>query len=136
MMKLILPGNPITKKNSQQIVYAGVRPMIVPSKQYKAYRDSCLKSIPADFRDGIDYPINLKAVYYMPTDRRVDLCNLLEATCDILTDAGVIKDDNAKIVVSHDGSRVVLDRKNPRVEIEIAEVVGYEEEPVKGIQPF
>ena len=134
-MKITIEGQPITKKNSQQIVYAG-RPMIVASKQYKAYREQCMLTIPAECKTGIDYPVNLKCVYYMATDRRVDLCNLLEATCDILVDAGVLKDDNRKIVTSHDGSRVAIDRKNPRVEIEITEVVGYDDEPVNGVQPF
>jgi Holliday junction resolvase RusA-like endonuclease len=58
----------------------------------------------------------------MCTNRRVDLCNLLEASCDILVDAGILADDNSKIVVAHDGSRVRYDKQNPRVEIEIERV--------------
>lgn len=61
----------------------------------------------------------MKCVYYMPTRHKVDLCNLLAATCDILVKANVIEDDNSKIIVSHDGSRVLYDKENPRVEIEI-----------------
>ena len=52
----------------------------------------------------------------------MDLTNLLAATCDILTDYGVIADDNYKIVVSHDGSRVLFDKDRPRVEIEIERI--------------
>jgi Holliday junction resolvase RusA-like endonuclease len=51
----------------------------------------------------------------------VDLVNLVEATCDILVDAGVLVDDNSGIVTSHDGSRVLYDKTDPRVEIEITE---------------
>jgi Holliday junction resolvase RusA-like endonuclease len=47
------------------------------------------------------------------------MVNLMEATLDILVDAGVLADDNSRIVVSHDGSRVMLDRENPRAEITI-----------------
>lgn len=65
-------------------------------------------------------------MYYMATRRKVDLANLIEATCDILVKAGVLADDNSKIVAAHDGSRVELDRKNPRVEIEIE---GMEDKP-------
>ena len=36
--------------------------------------------------------------------------------------ASVLEDDNSKIVAAHDGSRVELDRKQPRVEIEIEEM--------------
>ena len=47
------------------------------------------------------------------------LVNLLEATCDILVTAGVLADDNSKIVAAHDGSRVLYDKESPRVEITI-----------------
>ena len=59
----------------------------------------------------------------MPTKRRVDLTNLMEATHDILVHCGVLADDNSKIIVSVDGSRVEYDKNNPRTEIEITEVV-------------
>ncbi len=42
-----------------------------------------------------------------------------EATDDILVRAGVLADDCAAVVAGHDGSRVLLDRQRPRVEIEI-----------------
>ena len=95
-MKLVLYGNPATKKNSMQIF-----------KNHKT---------------GQRYPINLKCVYYRKTKRCVDLNNLLAATCDILKDYGVITDDNYKIVKSVDGSRVLFDKERPRVEIEIERV--------------
>ena len=66
--------------------------------------------------------MNVRCVYYMKTARRVDLANLIEATTDILVKTRVLEDDNSKIVAAHDGSRVELDRKNPRVEIEIEEM--------------
>ena len=58
----------------------------------------------------------------MATRRKVDLVNLLEATCDILVHTGVLEDDNSRIVTGHDGSEVRYDKENPRVEIEISEV--------------
>ena len=70
----------------------------------------------------IDYPVNIKALYFMPTRRKVDLCNLHEALCDVLVKYGVIEDDNSRIVVSMDGSRVLYDKYNPRTEVEIVEV--------------
>lgn len=68
--------------------------------------------------------MNVRCVYYMKTARRVDLANLIEATTDILVKARVLEDDNSKIVAAHDGSRVEIDRQNPRVEIEIEEMDG------------
>lgn len=112
-------GAPVTKKNSQQILVnkATGRPFIMPSKQYKAYEAAALKELGKPRRAPIDTPLNVRCVYYMPTRRKADLCNLLEATCDILTRAGVIADDNSGIVASHDGSRVLYDKEDPRVEI-------------------
>lgn len=72
--------------------------------------------------EKIDYRVNIKAWYYMPTRRRVDITNLHEALHDILVKYGVIADDNCKIVFSTDGSRVLYDKNNPRTEVEITEV--------------
>jgi len=120
MIKFTINVSPRTKKNSQQIITIKGRPMIIPSKLYKQYEKECAPYIPKI--ETINYPINLKCIYYMPTKRKVDLNNLLEATTDMLVHYGVLQDDNSSIVVSHDGSRVYLDRENPRTEIEIEEV--------------
>lgn len=118
-----IDGTPTTKKNSMRIVLVSGKPKIVQSERYKAYAALALCQLreqrPAE---PIDYPVNVKCVYYMPTGRRVDLTNLLAATMDILVDAHILADDNAKIVVGHDGSRVKHKETAPRVEIEITEV--------------
>lgn len=118
---LTLYGRPYTKKNSPRIVKnraTGAR-FVKPSQEFEQYQKSCLVQIPQCMRLFIDEPVNVRCVYYMPTRHRVDLVNLLEATDDILVKACVLTDDHAKIVVSHDGSRVKLDRERPRVEIYI-----------------
>lgn len=120
-VKLILRGAPVTKKNSQRILRTGSgRPFIQPSAQYKRYEADCLRQIPRPFCQQIDTPVNVQCVFYMPTRRRCDLVNLLESVCDILVRAGVLADDNCRVVAAHDGSCVRLDRANPRVEIDIA----------------
>ena len=121
-MRIVLKGRPITKKNHSRIIQARGRVMVIPSKQYMEYLADCRWQLNV-LRLGemkISSPINLRCVYYMPTRHRVDLVNLLEATCDILVECGLLADDNSKIVASHDGSRVGYDKDNPRVEIEIA----------------
>lgn len=72
--------------------------------------------------EPISARVNVRCVYYMATRRKVDLANLIEATCDILVTAGVLADDNSRIVAAHDGSRVDYDKQNPRVEIWIEEM--------------
>ena len=115
-------GAPRTKKNSQQILINQKtrRPFVMPSKAYKEYEALCLSQLRKK-ETPISSPVNVECVYYMPTLRRVDLCNLLEATCDILVRAGVLADDNSDIVASHDGSRVLYDKNYPRTEITITE---------------
>ena len=123
-MRIILRGDPRTKKNSQQIIKAGNRRMVIPSPQYRQYEKDCLLQIPPKTKQRIDFPVNVQCVYYMPTKRRVDLVNLLEATNDILVAAGVLEDDNCRVVATHDGSRVDHDKHNPRVEITITSYHG------------
>ena len=119
-----LKGAPKTKKNHQRILNGrNGKPFVAPSKEFLVYQEQCLWQIKTPQR-AISEAVNVKAVYYMPNRRRVDLVNLLEATCDILVKAGVLDDDRATIVAAHDGSRVLLDRQNPRVEIEITRMEG------------
>ena len=118
VIKFTIELPPVTKKNSQQIIInpKSKRPMVIPSKLYRQYEKDAgwfLKPL------GIDYPINIKALYYMPSRRRVDITNLESALCDVLVKHGVIKDDNCKILVSTDGSRVRYDKEHPRTEIYI-----------------
>lgn len=55
----------------------------------------------------------------MPTHRRCDLTNMLEAIDDVMVAVGLLADDNYKIIESHDGSRVLYDKENPRTEVYI-----------------
>lgn len=118
---ITLLGPPRTKKNHQRIMRgAGGKPTIAQSKEYIQYEKDCLWQIRSPPRP-LAGPVNVRCLYYMPDRRRVDLTNLLEATDDILVKAGVLADDRSSIVVGHDGSRVLLDRQRPRVEITIIE---------------
>ncbi|MDN6626641.1 MAG: hypothetical protein L0K82_05445 [Pisciglobus halotolerans] len=123
-MKLTILGQPITKKNSQQI-YMNKRtkkPFITPSAKCKQYRrDFLIQALQFKPKQPIDSEICITALYYMPTKRRVDITNLMNATHDLLQDAKIIADDSSKIVKSVDGTRVLYDKMNPRVEIVISE---------------
>lgn len=115
-IKITIPIAPVTKKNHGQIVQVGGKPKLIPSKQFIAYQDSVwpfLKPL------GIDYPVNVKCLFCVPTRRLVDLVGLLQAIDDVLVHYGTIEDDNSRIVAGHDGSRVIYDKEHPRTEIEI-----------------
>ena len=128
MLKLTITGKPITKKNSQRIVTNRKtgRAFPLPSKQFETYKKAfLLQARKYQPKEPIDEPITVRACYYMPTRHRVDITNLMNATHDLLQDAGIISDDSMKIVKSVDGSRVFYDKENPRVEISITK---YEED--------
>lgn len=123
MNKFIIKLPPVSKKNSQQIFFnpkTGKR-FIAPSKKYKEYEQNAGWFLPRR-KEPIDYSINVKCLFYMPTKRKCDLTNLLEAVDDVLVKHGIIADDNYTIIESHDGSRVLYDKENPRTEIYIEEV--------------
>lgn len=120
MISFTIPLPPISKKNSQQIAINQQtrKPFIMPSKKYKEYEQAALWFIPKQ-RAAINMPVNVKCLFYMPTKRLCDLVNMQEAILDIMVKAGLLADDNYKIVCSMDGSRVLYDKDNPRTEIYI-----------------
>lgn len=124
MIKFTLYGDPKTKKNSQQIFHnkRTHKPFISQSEIYKQYEIDCVSQITGNLQLHIDYEINVKAIFYRKYKTNVDLANLLSALHDVLKAGGVIKDDNFKVIVSVDGSRIKFDKENPRTEIEIMEV--------------
>lgn len=122
--EIILPGRPITKKNSQQIIInrRTGKPQVVQSEQYLRYETECLWRLKQyrgpRFRGE---KLHVKCKYYMP-DRRSwpDLIGLMQASWDILEKSGII--DNDRNIVNPDGSRIMgVDRENPRAEIFIEE---------------
>lgn len=113
----VIPLPPISKKNSQQILTnrATGKPFIMPSKKYKEYEAAAAYFVPK--RNKIDFAVNVKCLFYMPTKRRCDLTNLLEAIDDVLVKCGLLADDDFTIVAAHDGSRVLYDKDKPRTEV-------------------
>ncbi len=121
-----IPLNPVTKKNSNVLTKSGV---LVASKAYRQYEKDAVRLIPGYARQRIDYPVNVKAVYYTKTDyyapdrkAKIDLQNLHNALADTLVAAGVLEDDNCRVVYSMDGSCVKHDKCHPRTEVEITAV--------------
>ena len=122
----MIPLNPRTKKNSQQLVpyydhQGRKKHRIIQNAKYLEYEQDAgwfLKKPPVP----ISVPVNIQCIFYRDSDRRCDLTNLLEAIDDIMVKYGIIADDNFKVLVGHDGSRVYVDRKQPRTEIIITRI--------------
>lgn len=135
----MIPLNPKTKKNNQDIKfrssmkngffkktaygfkYVGI-PFISQNNVYKQYEIDAgwfLKRI----KPPISEPVNVRVLFYRKNEIKCDLTNLLEAIDDILVKYKVLADDNFKIIAGHDGSRVFIDKENPRTEIYIERFV-------------
>ena len=125
-IKYMVKLPPVSKKNSQQILTNRKtgRPFIMPSSKYRQYEREAAWFLKPRPPRPIECEVSVKCLFYMPTRRRVDLNNLLEAATDLLVSAGVLKDDHCGIVVSHDGSRVLYDKESPRTEITITRMPG------------
>lgn len=120
-IKITIPLRPITKKNHQRIVRnKSGTPFVIPSPQYSEYEHNAMLFLGRWKGLGIDYPVTVKCLFYRKTQSRGDLTNYLEAIDDVLVKAGVLADDTWSIITSHDGSRVLYDKENPRTEVYIA----------------
>ena len=136
LYQTMIPLNPRTKKNNVDIRYKKIKspkgvwgyirgrlqylgvPFVSQNERYKQYEQDAgwfLKW----HREPISEPVNVKCIFYRESNIRCDLTNLQEAIDDILVKYGVLADDNFKILASHDGSRVYVDKDHPRTEIEI-----------------
>lgn len=102
-------GVPRTKKNSMR---SGFR----QSKAWEIYERTAKFSAMPQLPAGRRY--NVKAIVYRNA-LRGDLLNYLAGTSDIMEMRGVVHNDVE--FVGWDGSRMYLDRNNPRVEITITE---------------
>lgn len=127
LYEAMIPLNPKTKKNNQKIIRnpKTKAPMIVQNDAYKQYEREAgwfLRNKPSK---PIDQPVQVKCLFYRDSKRRCDLTNLLEAIDDILVKYGILADDNFSIIYSHDGSRVFVDKENPRTEIVIEDIRSY-----------
>lgn len=126
MVRIVIQGDPRTKKNSEKIHInrKTKKPFVTPSDAYKLYESNAAWQIWQQWRNvtPIEDRVNVKCLFYMQTRRVVDLPNLLNSVDDILVRFRVLRDDNSRIVAGHDGSRVLYDKDNPRVEIEITEM--------------
>lgn len=131
-LTITIPLDPRTKKNSPRIFGTGKKCAVCGKSQKQwvaqsaanvAYTKAAKEYVKWFGAPPLSGRLNIKCEFYMKTRRKVDLLNLMASVCDLLTECGVIEDDNANIVVSHDGSRVHHDPHTPRTEITITQVM-------------
>lgn len=131
---IIIYGNPFIKKNSQRTIWHKYlkRIIVVYSANYNAWKKDSMMQLGLSSRgkwrvvedrpEGIDFPVIMKCHFYVKDNIRRDMSALYEGIQDVLVEAKVLKDDNFKIIAGHDGSRVFIDKENPRIELWLQEV--------------
>ena len=140
LTKMVWPGRPATKKNSQRmIVYQG-RHIPIPSAAYKNYEEGvgpiCMnaarhQSVSIPYKMPYDIPMMAEIKYYMPDMRWFpDLIGLLQATGDILEAHEVISND--RYLASFSGSEIAgIDANYPRTEITLYALEGHQYENIE-----
>ena len=146
-IEFILPVNPRPKKNNPRILWKksdkpfqirigkfliatlGYRPLIIPSERNEEFEKAVKPMFEQVKRETgiINFPINIKAIFYRETQHKIDLTNLNEALHDAMVNSGLLLDDNRDLIAGTDGSRVFYDKFNPRIEITITEMEDYEQ---------
>jgi Holliday junction resolvase RusA-like endonuclease len=118
-MTFTILGAPATKKNSQRIVHVRGKPMIIQSKQHNSWEEYAILQLRSQARRQslrtITGPVNMCAMVYREKAGRADLLNYLAAVSDALERAGIVENDSQ--VAGLDGSRLFIDKANPRVEV-------------------
>lgn len=109
-----LTANPYQPKD-QKAIYR-------PERGLQAVRSGGLMVLYPKPIKPLEGRYRVATVFYMPTRRRTDLTNLIEAAHDVLVAGKILEDDNFTIIASLDGSRVMYDKANPRTEIFIEEL--------------
>lgn len=130
MLYYKIPGHPVSKKNSLQMAVNKVtgKKFPVQSAAYKKY-EKLAKPYLKPLEEPIERPVNLKVTYWIAKNKdgsipktKVDLTNLLNATCDLLVKYQILADDNCQIVHDFDGTHVIYTSGDEYTEIEITDV--------------
>lgn len=114
LVSVVIPGAPRTKKNHSRIVWNGNRPRILPSKAHEEWAEQAERRCTIKGRKAIAEPVNCRASIYREA-LTGDAVGFYQAIADLLEKVGVVEND--KWIVSWDGTRLMKDAKEPRIEL-------------------
>lgn len=119
MLTVVLYGDVKPKKNSRRLVRAGRKRVSLPSAAFEAWAQYAGLQLNRAWRGlpSLTGPVAVKALIYRRRDTG-DLDNMLASVGDLLQTCRVLANDRQ--IRSWDGSRLLLDRHVPRVEITVA----------------
>ena len=116
-MTFTIEGAPRTKSNSPRIARTkGGKRFVLPSKASVAWEASAIGQLLKQRKaPALAVPVNCRALVYRERNGPGDASNYYKAIGDALERGRAVVND--RLIVSWDGSRILLDRKRPRVEI-------------------
>ena len=120
---LTISGPPRTKKTSNVMALAGGRRIVLPSAAWRKWVKSAEittnhEAIGALYANGpILCPVSCRALFYRDA-RRGDLVGFMQGLADLLEQRQILEND--RLIESWVGTRLLLDRARPRVEVVIA----------------
>jgi hypothetical protein len=129
-LTLTIPGAPRTKKTHNRIILVKsrgrkARRVVLPSEVWETWANAVLPAIAMQTRRSPvpcplpDRPYNCAATFYRDANRG-DAVGYYQGLADVLEKANVVTND--KWITQWDGSRLLVDRENPRVELVLTEV--------------
>lgn len=93
---------------------------MLPSKQFESWNQFAqVHLMRLHPRETIQQPVNCRALIYRDANRG-DAVGYYQALADALEEAGIVEND--RLIVSWDGSRLLKDAANPRIEVTLTAV--------------
>jgi Holliday junction resolvase RusA-like endonuclease len=122
-------GPPRTKKNSGQVLCPFKsrnlnRHVVLPSEAWKEWNEFAQKQlykVRSRLPRAYDNPVNVAAIFYRHAHVG-DAAGFYQALSDTLQEANILTDD--KFIAQWDGSRLMVDSNNPRVDVTITLLPG------------
>lgn len=123
-MRIVLNGDPVSKRRNQQVFNNKGKTVIVPCREYRDYLKECIGQINAsEVRRGVSEPVNVRCTFFLKHHRYVSLNELIEGAVEALTESGVLAGAHSDIIKGNDYSRIEYDSLNPRTEIVITPMI-------------
>lgn len=120
-IRLVIHGAPRTKKNHGSVILRAGRKVHIPSAAWTTWamtaRIEDARTVRP--RGGLARPMNAAAIFYRDADRG-DAVGYYQGLADLLQQRGIVAND--KFLVSWDGSRLLKDAADPRVELVLTPV--------------
>jgi len=116
--QIVIPGQVISKKNTQRVTSYGGHSSIRASKAYEAWEKSAKIFMAGRIKFKKVYPIFLHFEFVMKNDRGWDWNNLSQGPQDILVQMGIMAEDNYRYCIPVFFGKyagVYKDKDNPRL---------------------